>query len=142
MANLFKINSIENAEVVVPSGNTSQKVYFPDLANLRGQPIIGVETYDSTVLSYALSGNAVQARTDFAGVLVILYFDGGEFITIPLKTLLRLDGTNYNIFGDIPGLAGQNIIWPKSYLLFTNSTTITNTAGKSFVFGISYNRVK
>jgi hypothetical protein len=58
---------------------------------------------------------------------------------VPVLSIRRIDkGTNHATYGDIPNLAGQNIVWTKSYV--SMNATVANFAGKSFLFNVYYKR--
>jgi hypothetical protein len=135
--NNFIIKNAEYVEVAIPTGSTKQTIYFPDLPNLRNRPITGMEAYSATEQSVTNSGATVQALADFHHASVTLYFDGGEFIVVPLLSLRRVGGTAA-FYQSIPQLAGQNIIWTKSYVSMNQS--VAGFAGKSFLFNVYYNR--
>lgn len=139
MANAIQIQNAEYVEVLIPTGNTKQTVYFPDLPNLRNKPIFGIEAYSALEQATTTAGNTVQAVTDLPNATLTLYFDGGEFIVVPVISIRRIDnGTNHAYFADIPNLAGQNIVWTKSYI--SMNATVANFAGKSFLFNVYYKR--
>jgi hypothetical protein len=135
----FIIKNAEYVEVVIPTGNTKTQIYFPDLPNLRNRPIFGIEVIDSLTQTTTQSGATNQAIAQLQNTVVTLYFDGGEFIVVPAMTLLRttyLSTTSFHM--DIPHLAGQNIVWTKSYVTMTG--TIANYAAKNFLFNVYYTR--
>ena len=135
----FIIKNAEYVEVPIPSGNTKTQIYFPDLPNLRNRPIFGMECYTSTTAGTTQSGATNQAYAQLVDTTVTLYYDGGEFIVVPAMSLVRINySTSQPIYYDIPHLAGQNIVWTKSYV--TMSGTIANYASKSFLFNVYYNR--
>lgn len=139
MANNFKIKNAEYVEVIIPTGNTKQTYYFPDLPNLRNKPIDGVEIFSAVEQGTTNSGYTVQALSDLVNATVTLYFDGGEFIVCPALAFRRIDnGTNHGFFGDIPNLAGQNIVWTKSYVQM--NANVANFANKAFLFNVYYVR--
>ncbi len=133
----FIIKNAEYVEVVIPTGNTKQTIYFPDLPNLRNRAITGIEAYSATEQGVTTSGATVQALANFHDATVTLYFDGGEYIVVPLLSLRRVGGTTA-FYQQIPQLAGQNIVWTKSYV--SMNATVSNFAGKSFLFNVYYNR--
>jgi hypothetical protein len=55
---------------------------------------------------------------------------------VPTISLYRNDSTTF--FGAIPELAGQRIVWAKSYITLTNVASISNYANKSFVYSVYY----
>ena len=134
--NNFYIKRAEYVEVAIPSGNTKQQIYFPDLPNLRTSKIFGIETYSSTTNPVTQSGATVQAIGDMRNTMLSLYFDGGDFIQVPLISIYRNDSTTF--YGEIPMLAGQVIVWAKSYVWL--SGTIANYSAKSFLFSVYYSK--
>ena len=137
----FIIRNAEYVEVPIPTGNTKQNIYFPDLPNLRNRAITGMETYSSLEQTTTTSGATVQSIGDFSNATVTLYFDGGEYIVCPLKAFRRIAGTAGGVssfYQLIPQLAGQNIVWTKSYV--SMNALVSNFAGKSFLFNVYYNR--
>jgi hypothetical protein len=140
MANNIQITNAEYVEVLIPSGNTKQSIFFPDLPNLRNRPITGIEAYAATEQATSNSGQTVIALSDLPNASVTLYYDGGEYIVVPILSIRRVgnNGANTAFFGDIPNLAGQNIVWTKSYV--SMNTNVSNFAAKSFVFNVYYKR--
>jgi hypothetical protein len=139
MANNFQILNAEYVEVLIPTGNTKQTIYFPDLPNLRNRPILGIEAYSSLEQSVTNAGNAVQTKGDLVNASVTLYYEGGEYIVIPIMSIRRIDnGTQQAYYEDIPNLAGQNIVWTKSYVSL--NTSVASFANKSFLFNVYYKR--
>lgn len=140
MANSIQIQNAEYVEVLIPSGNSKQQIYFPDLPNLRNRPIMGIEAYAATEQAVSNSGNTVQALSDLPNASVTLYYDGGEYIVVPILSIRRVgnNGANTAFYGDIPALAGQNIVWTKSYV--SMNASLANFAAKSFVFNVYYKR--
>lgn len=136
MANNFKIKNAELVEVQVPTGNTKQVIYFPDLPNIRTKQIEGIEAYSAAELTKTVSGNTVQAEADVASATLTLYYEGGEYFVVPLSAINRLKTGIF--YGDIPALNSQKIDWTKCYVTLTNN--IANFAGKSFVFNVYYIR--
>jgi hypothetical protein len=135
--NSFQIKAAELVEVLVPSGNTRQQIFFPDLPNIRAKQIQGIEVYTALEQSVTLSGANVQASGDLKDCILTLYFRGGEYIVVPLESIRRvINKTNSTFFGDIPALNGQVIDWTKCYISLT--TNVANFANKSFLFNVYY----
>ena len=140
--NQFFIKRAEYVEVLIPTGNTKQQIYFPDLPNLRTSKVFGFEAYCDLQQAVSKTGNAVQPITECKNANVVLYFEGGNFIEVPLSSLIRYNSTG--VFGstfytgNIPMLAGQVIVWAKSYIFLTDSANISFYANKSFVFNAYY----
>jgi hypothetical protein len=143
MSNFF-IKRAEYVEVFLPANNQQQKIYFPDLPNLRTSKIFGIETFSTETQGVTFTGNPTQNLQELKNAMVSLYFDGGDFIQVPLLSLYRLqNSSNFNstnFYGEIPMLAGQTIVWAKSYIYLTNSTNIMNYANKSFLFSVYYSK--
>jgi hypothetical protein len=137
MANFF-IKKAEYVEVAIPTGNTLQRIYFPDLPNLRESKIFGLEIYDSTTQEKTFSGATNQALSQIKNTIVNLYFEGGYYIQVPALSLFRFNGTTF--YAEIPMLAGQTIVWAKSYLFLTDATNIANYASKSYLFNAYYSK--
>jgi len=136
MNNPFYIKRAEYVEVPIPTGNTRQQIYFPDLPNLRTSKIFGIEVYSVDTQAKTYTGANVQAFAQLKDSITTLYFEGGEFIQVPTLSLFRNNGTTF--YGDIPMLAGQVIVWAKSYVWLTDSANIANYATKSFLFSVYY----
>ena len=130
------IKRAEYVEVPIPTGNTKQQIYFPDLPNLRTSKVFGIEIYSSTTAPLTYTGATNQSIGDIRNTMVSLYFDGGDFIQVPAASLYRFDSTAF--YQDIPMLAGQVIVWAKSYVWM--SGTIANYASKSFLFSVYYSK--
>lgn len=136
--NQFFIKRAEYVEVFIPTGNQKQQIYFPDLPNLRTSKNFGIEAYDNNQQAVSKTGNVVQSIAQCRNANVVLYFEGGEFIEVPLTSFMRFNTTQF--YGEIPMLAGQVIVWAKSYVYLTDATNIANYAGKSFVFNAYYSK--
>ena len=130
------IKRAEYCDILIGATSTKQVIYFPDLPNLRTAKIFGLEVYTADTQQYSLNGNTVQAETQIKNSVTTLYFDGGDFIQIPTLSLYRNDATGF--YGNIPELAGQRIVWPKSYITLTDVAGITGYQNKSFVYSIYY----
>lgn len=143
----FSIRNAEYVEVIFPSTSVKQQTFFPDLPNLRQKPITGIEVYSSSEQSKGQSGTSLVAAEYLREAYLVLYFDGGEFIQVPLQSLHRISSTSTSnganiTFFEIPQLAGQNIVWTKSYVFIADTTNIATSAwqNKELVFNVYYNR--
>lgn len=132
------IKRAEYVEVPIPTGNTKQQIYFPDLPNLKNTKLWGAEVYDVTTQAVAESGNAVPTQAEILNTIVVLQFDGGDFIKMPAFALFTNDGAAYS--NQPREFAGQVINWPKSYLFFTTAAVAASVAGKSFLFNVYYSK--
>jgi hypothetical protein len=138
MANNFFIKRAEYVEVAIPTGNTNQRIYFPDLPNLREAKVFGIETFDVTTQGLTFTGATVQSLAQIKNSIINLYFDGGYYIQVPALSFFRFNGTTF--YAEIPMMAGQTIVWAKSYMFLTDSANIANYAAKSFLFNVYYSR--
>jgi hypothetical protein len=134
---MFYVKRSEYCEIAVPATNTNQVVYFPDLPNLRNTKTFGLSAYNHHSLINALSGNLVINDTSSKKILVFLYFENGLFIAQPLYSFINVDPNNG--YYQLPvAMAGQNIVWSKSYIQITDTADIPNISGKSLVFNVYY----
>ena len=138
MANNFFIKRAEYVEVAIPSGNTNQRIYFPDLPNLRESKIFGIEVYDSSTQALTFTGATTQDLAQIKDSIINLYFDGGYYIQVPALSFFRFNSTTF--YSEIPMLAGQIIVWAKSYMFLTDSANIANYANKTFLFNVYYTK--
>ena len=123
-----------------PTATSQQQYYFPDLNDIRNANIFGMEAYGEDNLTKTYGGNTPIADADLANAYVTLYFDGGNFITIPLIRMIQTrnnaaSGTNgYSQFQFL--MAGQVVEWSKSFVWF--GTTSGLTTARYFQFDIYY----
>lgn len=136
MAENFKIRRAEYIEVPIGATNTKQQVYFPDLPNLRNARVYGIEAYSSDTQNPTMSGATSQDRAQLLEATLSLYFSGGDFIQVPLLSIYRGNSTTFR--AEIPELAGQTIVWAKSYVYLNDAAGIANYQSKSFVFNVYY----
>lgn len=109
---------------------------FPDLPNLRNTRLWGLEVYDSLNHTPSQTQGVVMTKALLIATTVTLFFDGGEFITIPTMKLSCFAPAAF--YFNTPDFAGQQIIWPKCYITLCDPTTVANYATKSFVFNAYY----
>lgn len=134
--NNFYIKRAEYVEVPIPSTNLKQQIYFPDLPNLRTSKIFGIEVYSDATQEKTYTGATVQALAQLKNSITTLYFEGGEFIQVPTLSLYRFNSTTFR--DDIPMLAGQVIVWAKSYIWLTDGANLAGYNSKSFLFNVYY----
>lgn len=124
------------------AGNTQSTFAFPDQPQLRNVKVFGIDLVYNTTDFYAQT-NANYTGTLIANGFVTLYFDGRNGIqNMPLRELSHINnyGTPYipqdtNTNG-ILALAGQQIIWTKSFISFPQPPVIA--ANCVFVIGVYY----
>jgi len=123
-----------------PTATSQQQYYFPDLNDIRNANIFGMEAFGEDNLTKTYGGNTPIADADLAHAYVTLYFDGGNFITIPLIRMIQtknnaVSGTNgYSQFPFL--MAGQVVEWSKSFVWFGTTTGLTTA--RYFQFDIYY----
>lgn len=136
-----RISRSEYVEILIGDSNGKATFYFPDQPNLRGVNCEALESYSSADGSITLGGNSAVSIDYINQTFIVLYFEGGEFIKMPLSKFTRfaIDGATGNTIVqqlDSTLLNGQNIVWTKSYIQFMGTAVdISNT---SFAFNIHY----
>jgi hypothetical protein len=136
--NNFYIKRAEYVEVAIPGGNTNQRIYFPDLPNLRESKIFGIEVYDSTTQALTFTGATNQDLAQIKDTILNLYFEGGYYIQVPALSFFRFNSTTF--YANIPMLAGQTIVWAKSYIFMTDSANLGDYDEKSYLFNVYYSK--
>jgi hypothetical protein len=135
--NSVKVKRVEYVEIFIPTGNTKQVIYFPDLPNLRTAKTNFVSIYTADAQEKTLSGNSTMFYNEVKNTVVTLYFDGGDFIQIPAISLynyaLQHQTWNYPM-----EFAGQRVVWAKSYVTLTDTANLPNYANKSYLFAVGY----
>ena len=123
-----------------PTVANQQQYYFPDLNDIRNANIWGIETYSISQNTITYGGNTPLAIADLAKAYLVLYFQQGNFIQVPLlKAIITRDNQTSSVSGysEFPMmLAGQVITWTKSYVWFGNTSGLT--AGRYFTFNAYY----
>ena len=100
--------------------------------------VFGLTAYNHNSAPKAQSGGDNVALTDYKNTIVFLYFENGLFIAQPITSFTNINtDTNGNGFFELPVmLAGQNIVWSKSYVQLLG--TVTNYQNHSFIFNVYY----
>lgn len=129
------IKAAEYVELAIPS-TVQQRNYFPDLPNLRGKQIQGIQAYSASEQGVSETGATVVAASDFPSALLVLYYAGGEYVKMPLVAVRNVNNTTNGWYYEIPELGNLNIDWTKSYVFITANTA--NFASKSFLFNVYY----
>lgn len=139
---MIKQNKARYIELSNTKTATGQSQYsFPDISELRGAQITGIESYDINDVPLTLAGNTPVATSDFKKSYLTLYFEGGEFVVIPLVKLVNVrdnvtSSTNHP-FSQIPFMLNNKVIdWTKSYITIPNLSGLTTD--RVFHFNIYY----
>ena len=123
-----------------PTATSQQQYYFPDLNDIRNANIFGMEAYGEDNITKTYAGNTPIADADLALAYVNLYFNGGNFLNIPLIRMIQTQnnaasGTNgYSRFPFL--MDGQIIEWSKSFVWFGSTASLTTA--RYFQFNIYY----
>jgi len=123
-----------------PTATSQQQYYFPDLNDNRNANIFGMEAYGGDNLTKTYGGNNPIADADLDLAYVNLYFDGGNFLNIPLIRMIQTRTnatTGTNAYSQFPFLmAGQVVEWSKSFVWFGSTASLTTN--RYFQFNIYY----
>jgi hypothetical protein len=143
-----KIFKHELCEIAIPVNSTSTRFNFPDLPNLKGTNLFGLQTYTVDMLPVSpLSGNALPTRTQMLTqcFITLIDYNGFEFlkqapavlfntIVFDLNTSTNLRDENAKVFN------GQKVNWAKSYVQFTTAPGGASALG--VLFSINYATMK
>lgn len=123
-----------------PTATSQQQYYFPDQSDLRNTKIFGIQTYSTSNVTTTYSGYTLPAVADVANLWVVLYFNGGNYITEPMIKLINTQNnatTGVSSFTMFPfALMGQVIEWQKCFVWY--GTTSGLTTGRYFAFNVYY----
>jgi len=127
-------------EISTPTAIATQKYLIGDISQLRHAPILGVEFYDVNDVTKNYSGATPPTTADMKKAYLVLYFEGGEYLTLPVPQLIRVRDsattvTNHPFVEFLDNLNGQIVDWSKSYVWFG---TAPATAGTTIAFNIYY----
>lgn len=142
----------EDIEFIIPANNTSFKINFPDIPQLRSDTtkeilIQSIRLYGSEECPKSFNQNPLLATADLANCFLTLYVDGEESIfRIPLNSLRA----TYNGVGtgqaastfwsdEVNQFDYLSVDWTKSYI--TLSQALSTNALSAILFGIGYIRV-
>lgn len=136
-----RITRSEYVEILIGSANGKSTFYFPDQPNLRGVNCEALEAYTTADAPITLGMNVAVSPLLLNKTYLVLYFDGGEFIKMPLSKFSRMMFDSDNNLGyiqqlDSTLLNGQNIVWTKSYIQYVG--TPADISSTSFAFNIHY----
>ena len=106
------------------------KVFLPDIPELRGALVDGIETYTDTELANDLTGGGIVNAAGITGLVLNLVQESDRRAQdFPLQSLLAVQyGGIYKEF------TGWKLNWQKCYLQLVNN----NPAGQSVALNIFY----
>lgn len=130
--------------VSFPSGSNATKLSFPDQPQLRGAKVHGIDLVFSNIDINGTVNANYSFSNNIQNMYITLYFNGMEGIqNLPLGEIAHVQGngtisatvaqSNNN---GIMALAGQTIVWTKSYL--TLATPAPPAVNSAFVIGVYY----
>jgi hypothetical protein len=134
------IKRYESIEIIIPSGATNTRFYFPDLPNLRNALIDKFILYSAAAINPSvLTGGNVAPIYNILQSSLTLYNGDQQFIyNNPLSSLINLadsfsgESQYYNIPLEFNG---QIISWTKSYITSPYPQDSDNVV---FSFGVFY----
>ena len=150
---MFRIKKSQLVELKVfgvSGGNTGTRFQFQDQPYLRFKPIMGLETVNRNDVPASPTGADVVTSSDLIKGFLTLYINDvddpssvGEWIqNVPMTLLKRTQdqqgGTVAPFVRQPFLLAGQTIIWDKSYV--TLSSPLNNTTDLSFLFNVYFEK--
>jgi hypothetical protein len=151
---MFRVKKSQLVELKIfgiSGGNTGTRFQFQDQPYLRYKPITGIETFNVNDVPVSPTGAAVVSGTQLPLAYLTLYVNDvdnktsvGEWIQdVPMAILKRTQSqTTANIFASFVRepflLAGQTIIWDKSYITLTSA--LSNTSDVSFLFNVYFEK--
>ena len=137
------IFNTQSANIVIPTGSTLQRHYFPDLPNLRHVHLLGLETF--SVSSLTNDANNVPVANDAllqCTYLTLVNAASDQFIyRFPIINLIRTNNNTAAPFVWVDNLAefaGQRTIFTKSFIEIANTGTISGAQDESIVFNIYF----
>lgn len=140
MSCTYSINNSTSAEISVPASSTLSRHYFPQLQNLRGRSITGIESFGIDNMTNAPSGNAIITDTVAMCTFVTLVTaDNEEFVyRMPYVSMCRTAGSASTFYQwNLKELDGKLIDFQKSYVEISDTSTIAGTVA-SFFFTLYY----
>ena len=151
---MFRIKKSQLVELKVfgvpTTGNTGTRFQFQDQPYLRFKPIMGLETFNVVDVPVSPTGAAVVSAAQLVTGFLTLYINDvddpssvGEWIqNVPLTLLKRTQDQTAGVIAPFVRqpflMAGQTIIWDKSYV--TLSSSLANTSDLSFLFNVYFEK--
>jgi hypothetical protein len=143
----------EDVEFIIAANNTSFKIQFPDIPQLRSDTlkeilVCSLRVFTSDECPSSFNQNPLLTEADLAKCFLTLYVDGEESIfRIPLLSLRNTYvgvgsalATNTFWSGDLNTFDLLAVDWTKSYV--TLSSALTTSALSSILFAVGYIRCK
>jgi len=151
---MFRVKKSQLIELkifgVATTGNTGTRFQFQDQPYLRFKSITGLETLNVVDAPTSPTGTAIVSAAQLVLGYLTLYINDvddpssvGEWIqNVPLTLLKRTQDQTSSVIAPFVRqpflLAGQTVIWDKSYI--TLSTALANTTDLSFIFNVYFEK--
>ena len=145
MVKVSKSQLVELKIYGIASGNTGKNFQFQDQPYLRNKKIFGLESFVDAEVPISPTGANVTSPSQYQKGFLTLYTNDiknpssvGEWIqNVPMTILHRVQNNVATAFVRVPYvLAGQTIIWDKSYVRLTSA--FNNTTDVSFIFNVYF----
>ena len=136
----FEINNTTSAEITVPGASTLSRHYFPQLQNLRGRAITGIESFGIDNLTVAPSGTPLVADVLGQCSFVTLVTQDNEEIVYRMAyvSMNRTAGAASTYYqNNFKELDGKVIDFQKCYIEIATIGSIPVT-DSSFFFTLYY----
>jgi len=142
---VYKSQLVELKIFGIAGGNTATNFQFQDQPYLRNKKIFGIESFQILDVPVSPTGAQIVSSADYIKGYLTLYTNDvkdpksvGEWLqNIPMVVLHRVQNGSPTPFVRIPYmLAGQTIIWDKSYIRLTSA--LGNTTDHSFIFNVYF----
>ena len=150
---MFRVKKSQLVELKVfgvSGGNTGTRFQFQDQPYLRFKPITGLETFNVVDIPLSPTGATVVSASQLVTGYLTLYVNDvddpssvGEWIqNVPLTILKRTQDQTSGVIAPFVRqpflMAGQTILWDKSYVTLT--TALSNTTDLSFLFNVYFEK--
>lgn len=150
---MFRVKKSQLVELKIfgiSGGNTGTRFQFQDQPYLRFKPIMGIETLNVDAVPLSPTGATVASAAQLIKGYLTLYINDvdnpanvGEWIqNVPLTLLNRVQDQTGGVIAPFVRqpflMAGQTIIWDKSYLTLTSA--LSNTSDISYLFQVYFEK--
>jgi hypothetical protein len=150
---MFRVKKSQLVELKVfgvSGGNTGTRFQFQDQPYLRFKPITGLETFNVVDIPLSPTGATVVSAAQLITGYLTLYVNDvddpssvGEWIqNVPLTILKRTQDQTAGVIAPFVRqpflMAGQTILWDKSYVTLTSA--LSNTTDLSFLFNVYFEK--
>jgi hypothetical protein len=151
---MFRVKKSQLVELkvfgVATTGNTGTRFQFQDQPYLRFKPVTGIETFNVVDVPTSPTGAAIVSAAQLVTGYLTLYINDvddpssvGEWIqNVPMTILKRTQDQTAGVIAPFVRqpflMAGQTVIWDKSYI--TLATPLNNTTDLSFIFNVYFEK--